>query len=370
MKFKIHIILFLYLISLFYALLQPFDFDFRTNNVKWLQEKNGIRFDQDGKAISNDSMPGLYQILTEGNGLTLEVWISTYDILQDGPARILSYSINPSLRNFTLAQSRDKLVMRLRTEITDLNGVLPHIEVAGIFEAKRIYHIVVTYDFDQECVFVNGKKHLCDGTVRGKFSNWDPSFKLVIGNEVTGNRPWLGEIYYAAIYNQALDSREIKIRYETGITNTMCPDANQLNDDTIPVICYPLKEKEGDKIVDAGLSPYKFNLHIPERLLEKNPILNTPWFKDLKYYLFTMRSLFNILGFIPLGFLLHRLMRAKFKFDFQTVSIVLIIGLSISLGCEILQHFLPTRFSQITDVLTNFAGLSFGIIIDKLTSYS
>jgi hypothetical protein len=77
--------------------LEPFNFDFRTNNVKWLQSKNGVQFDQDGKIISKDSAPELYQALTEGNGLTLEVWISTYNILQDGPARILSYSINTAV---------------------------------------------------------------------------------------------------------------------------------------------------------------------------------------------------------------------------------------------------------------------------------
>ena len=369
MKFKIHIILCLYLISLFYALLEPFDFDFRTNNVKWLQAKNGVRFDKDGKVISEGSTPELYQILTEGKGLTLEVWISTYNVFQDGPARILSYSINTALRNFTLGQSKDKLEMRLRTEITDLNGVEPHIEVANVFEAKSIYHIVVTYDFEKECVFINGKKRLCDGTVRGKFSNWDPSFKLVIGNEVTGDRPWLGEIYHAAIYNQALDNRVIKTKYETGLTNTVCPNADQVSDGMIPVVCYPFKEKEGNTINDAGLSAYKFNLHIPDRLLEKEPILKAPFYKNLKDNLFTMRGLFNILGFIPLGYFLHRLMRARFKLNIQTVSIVLITGLFVSLACEILQHFLPTRSPQITDVFTNLAGVGFGIIIDKLTSH-
>jgi Concanavalin A-like lectin/glucanases superfamily/VanZ like family len=37
------------------------------------------------------------------------------------------------------------------------------------------------------------------------FSNWDPSFSLAIGNEVSGNRPWLGTISRLEIYPASLD---------------------------------------------------------------------------------------------------------------------------------------------------------------------
>jgi hypothetical protein len=365
-KFKIHIILSLYLILIFFALLRPFNFDLNCNNAKWLKTKNGIQFNQKGQVISTESTSGLYQMLTEGNGLTLEVWISTYDIIQDGPARILSYSIDTHLRNFTLAQSKDKLVMRLRTEITDQNGIVPHIEVENIFGVNNFYHIIITYNFSNECVFINGKKRVCDYTVSGKFSNWDPSFKLVVGNEATGDRPWLGEIYYVAIYNEALNSREIKWNYEAGLQNTRCSNENRLTNGTRPVVCYLFNEKGGNQIADAGISPYKFNLHIPGRLPVNRPFLYLPSLRDLHSHFFTIDSLLNILGFIPFGFLLHRLVKLRLKNGLQTVAIVLIIGLFISLGCEVLQHFLPSRCSSIIDVFTNMFGLSLGLTINKI----
>jgi hypothetical protein len=42
------------------------------------------------------------------------------------------------------------------------------------------------------------------------FSNWSPSFDLAIGNELTGDRPWVGAISRIAIYPFAMDSSQIK----------------------------------------------------------------------------------------------------------------------------------------------------------------
>ena len=43
----------------------------------------------------------------------------------------------------------------------------------------------------------------------GDVSNWDEGFRLALGNELTGDRPWLGELHRVAVYAKALDSEEI-----------------------------------------------------------------------------------------------------------------------------------------------------------------
>jgi Concanavalin A-like lectin/glucanases superfamily/VanZ like family len=42
------------------------------------------------------------------------------------------------------------------------------------------------------------------------FSNWSPSFQLVAGNEVTGNRPWSGTISQLSIYPFAMSAEQIE----------------------------------------------------------------------------------------------------------------------------------------------------------------
>ena len=34
----------------------------------------------------------------------------------------------------------------------------------------------------------------------GDFSNWDAGYRLALGNELTENRPWLGTLYWVAIF--------------------------------------------------------------------------------------------------------------------------------------------------------------------------
>jgi hypothetical protein len=39
---------------------------------------------------------------------------------------------------------------------------------------------------------------------------------LAIGNELTNNRPWLGEVFLIAIYNRALSATEVQQNFGAG----------------------------------------------------------------------------------------------------------------------------------------------------------
>src|SRR5690606_29974744 len=39
---------------------------------------------------------------------------------------------------------------------------------------------------------------------------WDPSFHLLVGNEIIPPRPWLGEMRFVRIYGRALSTTEIE----------------------------------------------------------------------------------------------------------------------------------------------------------------
>jgi hypothetical protein len=51
------------------------------------------------------------------------------------------------------------------------------------------------------------------------FRNWDRGFSFQIANEATLDRPWLGKIYLAAIYDRALEPAEIARHYRVGVSN-------------------------------------------------------------------------------------------------------------------------------------------------------
>ena len=72
--------------------------------------------------------------------------VQTADSQQNGPARILSYSFDTGLRNFTLGQEGSDLVLRVRSPMSGENGAAPEFIFPGILEVLEPQKIVVQYD--------------------------------------------------------------------------------------------------------------------------------------------------------------------------------------------------------------------------------
>ena len=84
--------------------------------------------------------------LRRTNAFSLLVQCATDNTDQDGPARIVSNSVSPWLRNFTLGQQGSDLVFRLRTPGTSLNGYPFELLLPGVFSDRNPRDILVTYD--------------------------------------------------------------------------------------------------------------------------------------------------------------------------------------------------------------------------------
>ena len=97
-------------------------------------------FETSGPAIA------LVRRLVESNAFTLRLLCQSDTVDQRGPARIVSNSLNPAVRNFTIAQQGDAMVVRLRTPITGINGVRPEVSVPRVFADPGPHDILVTYD--------------------------------------------------------------------------------------------------------------------------------------------------------------------------------------------------------------------------------
>jgi len=357
-----------YMLMLAVLLLWPFDFAFfkEKNNVSWIGTTSGIGFSQEGQVLSPSSTENLCGRLLTGTGFSLEVWVAAQNDVQSGPARIVSYSLNTGRRNFTLGQSQDNLVMRLRTTETDLNGIKPHIEVDHVFGSADPQHIVVTYDFSEQSVYVNGERRVRKEIPRGRFTNWDPSYYLVLGNEATGDRPWLGKIFFVAIYNRPLPETEIHQNYLAGwlSESSISPESSRVSDGV--VARYLFDERRGNKVRDSSGTHTPLDLYIPgviqtykkpyldfsHRSFSQNPNL----FRDV---------ILNIIAFVPVGFLFHAALRTRHRSSLKTAAFVFTMGILFTFGIESLQHFSLTRHSSLVDVLSNTLGTAVGIAIDR-----
>jgi VanZ family protein len=90
--------------------------------------------------------------------LTLAVWMRPNNLEQGGPARIVTYSQNPSSRNFTLGQIGNTLTFRLRTPASGINGVNPALYTGPVLSVNNTSFVAAVYDGRVSRLYVDGKR--------------------------------------------------------------------------------------------------------------------------------------------------------------------------------------------------------------------
>jgi hypothetical protein len=99
----------------------------------------------------------LYKELVSRNQLTLVVRIRTNNLGQSGPARIVTYSLNPLSRNFTLGQIGNTLTFRLRTPGSGLNGADPALYSGPVLSLGHSSLVAAVYDGRISRLYVDGR---------------------------------------------------------------------------------------------------------------------------------------------------------------------------------------------------------------------
>lgn len=159
----------------------------------------------------------LIDAIKRSNAISIEVWLRPADRSQSGPARIVSLSADPSRRNVTLGQDGDACDVRLRASSSDLNG-LPSTRSPGKTLRPQLTHVTFTRDAAGRAVlFIDGKQ-VVSRNVAGDFGNWDADYRLILANELTGDRPWLGDLHLVAMFDRALSIEEVRQNFAAGIS--------------------------------------------------------------------------------------------------------------------------------------------------------
>ena len=192
--------------------------------VKWISGFNGVEFTEVGSAIrSMSSASKLYELITASNQLTIEAWVTPENLSQVGPVRIVTMSegIREDQVNFHMGQSSRHASFRLRTICHSRNRVTI---LEALADTATPQHLVMTYDGVSPRMFANGETQsptdLPTGDFVGKFSNWDPDYPLIIGNEASLDRSYLGKFHLIAIYDRALSGDEVRHNFNVGLVDT------------------------------------------------------------------------------------------------------------------------------------------------------
>jgi hypothetical protein len=180
----------------------------------------GINVGAGGKAqASTTSSRKLHDMIEATGEYTVETWVAPALVAAD-KSYMVSYSGGDTLRNFTLGQTNQQYDFLMRSSGSDLNG-MPQLQtpVGGLVLQATLQHVVLTYDpINGRRIFVNGGAiAVPDPQKGGTISNWDDTFALVLGNEVSMDRSWQGLIKFVAVHNRALTAKQIQQNYAAGV---------------------------------------------------------------------------------------------------------------------------------------------------------
>lgn len=189
-----------------------------TGDVTWLGSW-GLSFINGKAQASTANSKKLHDLITSTGEFSVEAWLTPNNVVQKGPARIISYSAGDNDRNFTLGQSQYNYDFMLRSEQSTTNGE-PALSTPDNDEVLQatLQHVVITYTATEgRKIYVNGNLIEATDENIAPLATWDDSFALLLGKEASNNHVWQGDIRLLAIYNRALTDVQVYQNYDVGV---------------------------------------------------------------------------------------------------------------------------------------------------------
>ncbi|MGC2172951.1 MAG: VanZ family protein [Candidatus Sulfotelmatobacter sp.] len=317
--------------------------------MSWLNNENGLRFGDYGSILSAG---GFTARTSQGDpSCSIEIWLEP-GLTADSNTFLAFYSAGVPSVAFSLHQSISDL--NLRREI--LNGEnragTVGFMVDDVFRQKKPVFVTVTSGAQGTSVYINGA--LTKTSSSFGLSGKDFSGRLVVANSPIANDSWSGRLLGLAIYERGLTAAQVLRHYKEWTTGGKPAAAETEN----AVALYLFNERSGS-IVRNQINPAT-DLLIPEHYF----VLHAPFLSSLSddYYPgwhYWKYVAINIAGFIPLGFVFC----AYFWEMKRRVWASILLGFTVSLSIEVLQAFLPTRDSGMTDIITNTFGTALGAML-------
>jgi hypothetical protein len=180
----------------------------------------GINVGAGGKAqATTQASQKIYNFIQATGEFSVEAWVAPALVAVD-KSYMVSYSGGDTTRNFTLGQTNQDYDFMLRNSNTALTG-LPQLQTpdAAMALQASLQHVVLTYDaVNGRQIYVNGVLvPVADAQKGGSISNWDSSFALVLGNEVSGDRSWQGLIKFVAIHSRSMTAAQVMQNFNAGV---------------------------------------------------------------------------------------------------------------------------------------------------------
>jgi len=328
--------------------------DGNTNDALWLPDRMALRFQGSGIAYVDDLE--ISRLNRKIDSLTIEMVIKPGRNQRQGFGPLLLLHDGNDQRQVAIWQYKDSLIVM---NGNDYSNALrwPRITGMHILRPNQIRYLTITASKENGTrLFVNGKPVATKKDWCLRIPLESQPLRLVLGNSVYGNHGWIGDIYGLEIAEKAISSEQVRARYEKWVEDKSVP----LLEPDLPEQIIKFNQQLWSQPSDASLVGSLLNIPSDVVALEK-AVLSTPqaYFK-LNRVTIADISL-NIFGFVPLGAMLFAYLGSCHGFDGSRKWITLAFCGTLSLGIELAQAWIPTRFSTLLDLILNTIGAWIGI---------
>jgi VanZ family protein len=319
------------------------------NRVHWLEHENGLQFDRYGTILSTGI---LERASSDRPSTSLEFWMAPSLTWDTGT--LIAFYDPLTDRQFSLHQRYTDLVLERETGDPHHQPALVEMKIHNVFRKKQAL-ITVTSDGKETAIYIDGQ--LATRSAWFGLSADDLTGRLIVATTALQSHSWSGQVRGIALYRSKLSPQQTVRHY----ADWMQKGGPGITDEDRALAVYLFDERAGTTIHNQITSGT--DLYIPERYLVVHQILleSAPQeFHKQRNYL--KNAFINVAGFVPLGFFLHAYFSAVRRIRYPALATVM-IGATMSLTIEVLQAYLPTRDSGMTDVITNTLGTCIGSVL-------
>jgi VanZ family protein len=350
---------FLILAAMIIAGLYPFNF-FPPNRVQWLSNEPGLYFNGAGIAYTHRAEP-----------FSLKKAVSVELLLKErrgsknwGPKEIFSFYDGPVSPSLLVGQWDGRIFIYSRFEKNEGHKWYKLFRTKQRFPRGKSHLVTVTFDESEKAIYIDGQLRNRKNVEIVEKTHIEFFGSLLLGNSPMGKAGWNGEIKGLAVYSRILLPDEIL----THSREIFKKGVSALAETPGCLAVYLFDEGKGNFAKSSLSKPRPFS--IPARLNALAlTMFSLPYpYKDMRFYSFGKSDFFkNIVFFVLFGSLLSAIIRKKYATGYlATFLIITLTGGLLSCVIEGLQLFLPTRATQMADVLGNTLGTGLGMLIASI----
>jgi len=344
------------LFGIFYFGLKPNGFNF-SNGVNWITDQPGIRFGKYGIAYTNPFIEYGRENISEPNNFSIEIALKLKSYREKGFNIILAIHSGKESDNLLLGQVHSRIYL-VSGDDYDLKRNTKRIRLNLDSPSPAIQFVTITTGQKGSAVYLNGQLVRTKKDLTLQIPNGSKA-RLLLGNSIYGKHSWQGDVYGLAFYGYTLTAQDIKLHFNKWFQERNFSFAKKDN----PLVLYLFNEKGGLKALDHANGNH--HLEIPLRMHTfKKKILSAEWsgFKFNK--IINEDNFINLLGFMPFGFILAAtFIKLGGTFEKHYFLITIFFCFAVSLIIEIVQAWIPSRSSDLVDLILNTLGALIGSVI-------